>query len=151
MIKLLLIFGPNINLMGSRDPSHYGDTPFDSLNQMIIKYGSDHKVDIDIFQSNYEGAIIDRIHEAKDYADGILINPGAYVHYSYAIRDAIAAVKIPTIDVHISNTYARERFRHDDVLASICQGIIIGFGINGIFLGLNGLLDIISKKNQVEK
>ncbi|MDI9596534.1 MAG: type II 3-dehydroquinate dehydratase [Atribacterota bacterium] len=145
MIKLLLIFGPNINLMGSRDPSHYGDTPFDSLNQMILKYASDNKVDIDIFQSNYEGAIIDKIHEAKNWADGILINPGAYVHYSYAIRDAIAAVKIPTIDVHISNTYAREAFREKDVLAPVCQGIITGFGVNGIFLGIKGLFDIISK------
>lgn len=145
-IKILLIYGPNINLMGSRDLIHYGDTSFDELNQMVLKYCHDHKIDIEIFQSNHEDEIIDKIHQARSGTDGILINPGAYVHYSYAIRDAIAAVKIPTIDVHVSNTYTRETFRHKDVLAPVCQGIIIGFGIKGNFLGLQGLIDMISKR-----
>ena len=145
MKKILLIYGPNINLIGFRDPKNYGNTSFDELNKMVLEFGSKNNIDIDIFQSNHEGEIIDKIQQTRNWADGIVINPGAYTHYSYAIRDAIEAAKIPTIDIHVSNTYMRENFRHKDVLAPVCQGIITGFGINGIFLGLKGLIDIIKK------
>lgn len=144
MKKILLICGPNINLIGFRDHSHYGKTTFEDLNKMILNYCKENRVDIEIFQSNHEGEIIDKIQWARTHSDGIVINPGAYAHYSYAIRDAIEAVKIPTIDIHISNTYNRENFRHNDVLAPVCQGVIVGLGINGFFLGLKALIDIIS-------
>lgn len=143
MKKILLIYGPNINLIGFRDPKIYGNTSFDELNKMVLEFGSENKLDIEIFQSNHEGEIIDKIHQARNWVNGIVINPGAYTHYSYAIRDAIDAVKVPTIDIHVSNTYKREDFRQIDVLAPVCQGIITGFGINGIFLGLRGLIDMI--------
>lgn len=146
MYRIVIIYGPNLNLLGIREPSHYGGTSFDELNEMVSDFCSKNEIDIEIFQSNHEGAIIDKIHRSRKEKDGILINPGAYSHYSYAIRDAITAVNLPTILVHISNTYKRESFRHNDVIAPVCQGIITGFGINGIFLGLKALIDMISEK-----
>ncbi len=145
MIKIFLIYGPNLNLTGIRDKKHYGDKLFEDINKMVLEYCENNEIEITIFQSNFEGKIIDKIHEARNNANGIIINPGAYAHYSYAIRDAIEAVDIPTIDIHFSNIYNRESFRHVDVCAPVCQGLITGLGINGIFLAIKGLVDIISQ------
>ncbi|MDF2801774.1 MAG: 3-dehydroquinate dehydratase, type [Anaerocolumna sp.] len=140
-MKLLVINGPNINFLGIREKTVYGNKDYGYLLELIHQKALVEKVDIDIFQSNGEGEIIDRIQVAyEDGTQGIIINPGAYTHYSYAIRDALASLDMPIIEVHISNVHKREEFRHVSVTAPICTGQIVGLGLNGYVLAVDQLI-----------
>ncbi len=135
-MKVLVIHGPNLNLLGFREKNIYGKKDLDFVNDSIQKEADSLGIDVEIFQSNYEGAIIDILHDAIGKKDWIIINPGAYTHYSYAIRDAIAGISIPTIEVHISNIYQREEFRQKSVIAPVCVGQIAGFSYKSYLLAL---------------
>lgn len=139
-MKVLVIHGPNLNLLGSREKSIYGENTLDFINSELEKDAVNHAAEIECFQSNHEGEIIDKIHSARDNFNYIIINPGAYTHYSYAIRDAVAAVEIPTIEVHLSNVHRREEFRSQSVIAPVCIGQIAGFSYNSYLLALNYVL-----------
>jgi 3-dehydroquinate dehydratase-2 len=141
MIKLLLIHGPNLNLLGAREPDVYGKTTMEEINRRVTDFAKEKSAEIRIMQSNSEGAIIDAIQDARGWASGILINPGAYTHYSHAIRDAISAVRLPAVEIHISNVSAREEFRRHSVIAPVCVGSVSGFGWCSYKLGLIGLLE----------
>lgn len=143
-MKILVINGPNLNLLGIRDPNIYGLKNMDELIVYVKKYFE--KVKIEFFQSNHEGAIIDKIHEAMSEYEGIVINPGALTHYSYAIRDAIEICEIPVVEVHISNVTAREGFRHTSVISEVCKGSICGFGIYGYVLGARAIAHQLKRK-----
>lgn len=137
MKKILLLHGPNLNMTGIREQAVYGGETLEDINRELEEYAQRSGLDLEIFQSNHEGALIDKIHQAYGKKDGIVINPGAYTHYSYAIRDSVAAVSIPTIEVHLSNVYQREEFRHASVIAPVCRGQICGFGKLGYFAALD--------------
>jgi 3-dehydroquinate dehydratase-2 len=138
--ELLLINGPNLNLLGLREPGVYGTVTFDEILGRSCDYAQQRGVNLRTFQSNHEGAIVDAIHEARAWAKGILINPGAYTHTSVAIRDAIAAVGLPAVEIHLSNIHAREEFRQHSFIASVCVGQICGFGWRSYLLGIDALL-----------
>lgn len=147
MKKILIIHGPNLNFLGIREKIVYGETSFEALNNLLIKKGMSMGFKVEVFQSNFEGAIIDCLQKAYfDNVDGIIINPGAFTHYSYALRDAISSINIPTVEVHISNIYKREDFRHKSVTAASCIGQISGFGINSYLLGLYALYEELNNK-----
>jgi len=139
-MKLLVIHGPNLNLIGKREKEIYGTATLDDINNGIKEWADNNNFDVDIFQSNHEGAIIDKIHSVKGDTDYIIINPGALTHYSYAIRDAIAGIENPAIEVHLSNIYAREKFRSNSVIAPVCKGQISGFGPKSYILALESLI-----------
>ena len=139
MAQIAIIHGPNLNLFGTRETSIYGSVTLDQINERIQEAAGDNEVRI--VQSNHEGVIIDTIHDARTWANGIVINPGAFTHYSYAIRDAIAAVQLPTVEVHLSNIHTREIFRHTSVIVPVCVGQIAGFGWRSYLHGLAALLD----------
>ncbi len=138
--KILIIHGPNLDLLGKREPDVYGSITLQEIDERLQAYAVGKSLELRSFQSNHEGAIVDAIHEAVHWADGLIINPGAYTHYSYAIREAIAAVDLPTVEVHLSNVYARESFRHVSVIAPVCVGQIVGFGWRSYLLALEALL-----------
>ena len=138
--KILVLNGPNLNLLGTREKSVYGSDTLENIINELCVYAEQHDVELRDFQSNSEGALVDAVHEARTWADGIIFNAGAYTHYSIALRDAIAGVGLPVIEVHISNVHAREEFRHKSVLAPVCLGVIAGFGRNSYFLGVDALL-----------
>lgn len=140
--KILVIHGPNLNLLGEREPGIYGKTNIETLNKNIIERSAEQGLECEIFQSNHEGAIIDKLHSARLQFDGVIINAGAYTHYSYAIRDAIASIKIPCIEVHISNVFARDEFRSKSVIAPVCKGTICGFGLNSYYLAIMALSEL---------
>jgi len=138
--RILIINGPNLNLLGTREPAMYGERTLSEINKSLQKKFPD--VEFEFFQSNVEGEIINKLHSTLDNQyDGILINPGAYTHYSYAIRDAIAAIKIPVVEVHLSNIHAREEFRQRSIIAPVCVGQIAGFGEVSYMLGVMALLE----------
>ena len=139
-MNVLVIHGPNINLIGKRETGVYGNVTFEEINNMIKAKARELDITVEIFQSNHEGAIIDKIHSAAETADALIINPGAYTHYSYAIRDAITAVNIKAVEVHLSNIHKREPFRSVSVTAPVCQGQISGFGAKSYIFGLESLL-----------
>ena len=143
MPKILLIHGPNLNLLGRREPGIYGTLGLDEINTRMKRVAEENGTELRVFQSNSEGALIDAIHEARSWADGIVINPGAYTHYSYAIRDALAAVNLPAIEVHLSNPYAREEFRHKSVLSAVVTGCISGLGWRSYLCGVQSLIGIL--------
>lgn len=145
MAKILVIHGPNLNLLGNREPEIYGTLTLDRINTMIRSLGEELGLETENFQSNHEGAIIDKIHAAIGQVNGIIINPGAYTHYSLAIRDAIASVPVPVVEVHLSNVHAREEFRRHSVIAPVAQGQIAGFGADSYLLGLRALAAKIQK------
>ena len=139
-MKILVMNGPNINFLGIREKGIYGEENYDSLCERIRRKAEELEVEVAIFQSNSEGALIDRIQEAYgDGTDAIIINPGAYTHYSYALRDALASVQMPKIEVHISNVHQREEFRHTSVTAPACSGQIVGLGLAGYELAMEAL------------
>ena len=146
MFKVLLIHGPNLNLLGKREPKVYGTTSLEEINARMMQIASESGAELRIFQSNSEGALIDAIHDAEDWADGIVINPGAYTHYSYAIRDALAAVRLPTIEVHLSNIYAREEFRQISVISAVALGCISGLGWRSYAFALQALVGILQDR-----
>ncbi len=144
-MKLLVLNGPNINMLGVREPEKYGTTSFETLEKEIYAYSFELGINVETFQSNSEGEIIDKIQQSIATFDGILINAGGYSHTSVAIRDAIAAVSLPCVEVHITNIYAREEFRHNSLVAPVCTGQISGFGANSYKLGMKALFDILKK------
>lgn len=142
--KILLILGPNLNMVGLREKNVYGDETAQTINEDIKKWANELDMDIEIYQSNCEGEIVGKIHSALGSKDGVIINAGAYTHYSYAIRDAIACIpSVPTIEVHMSNIHAREDFRHKTVIGAVCRGQISGFGKYSYRLAMYALNDIL--------
>jgi 3-dehydroquinate dehydratase-2 len=139
-MKILVLNGPNLQLLGSREPDVYGVLTLDDIVALVRLRARDLDVEIDTFQSNSEGDLVSRIGEAAGVYDGLLINPAAYTHTSVAIRDAIAGVGVPAVEVHLSNTHQREEFRHQSLSAPVCVGQIMGFGAAGYVLGLEGLV-----------
>jgi 3-dehydroquinate dehydratase-2 len=137
--KVLIINGPNLNMLGVREPEVYGSLTLQTITDNLSKLAVELDLEPTFYQSNHEGGIIDCIHEAYGVMDGILINPGAFTHYSYAIRDALATVSIPTVEIHISNIHKRETFRHQSVIAPVVIGQICGFGATGYDLGLRAI------------
>ena len=148
-MKILIMNGPNLNLTGERDASHYGVETLDVINTRITDKANELGVEVEFYQSNCEGELIDRLHAARAATNGgidaVVLNAGAYTHYSYAIRDAIAAIKLPVVEVHMSNIHARESFRHESVLTPVCVGQICGFGWYSYVLGLYAAVDAINK------
>lgn len=143
-MNVLIINGPNLNLLGEREPGTYGSDSYKSICEEISAKAAELGFEgCECFQSNHEGEIIDRIHSARLEFSGIVLNAGAYTHYSYAIRDAIAAVRIPVIEVHMSNIHKREEFRHHSVISPVCAGQIAGFGKESYILGLYALKNIV--------
>jgi 3-dehydroquinate dehydratase II len=145
-MKILVLHGPNLNLLGTREPDVYGSMSLDDINEKLSELGNTWSVEVQCFQSNHEGALIDALHEARASADGVLINPGAYTHTSIALRDAISAIHIPVIEVHLSNVYAREEFRHVSMISAVCKGKIVGLGWRSYTLGLKALVDLLKEK-----
>lgn len=144
-MKVLVIHGPNLNLLGEREPGYYGSDSFKSINEEIMQKAQSLGFECEVYQSNSEGALIDRLHAARLDCAGVVMNAGAYTHYSYAIRDAIAAIKIPVVEVHMSNIHARDEFRHTSVIAPVCAGQIAGFGKHSYLLGLDALAAIVGE------
>lgn len=140
-MKILVINGPNLNMLGTREPEKYGKTTLSEIEKELYAYSFELGVDIETFQSNTEGEIIDKIQQSMGSFDGILINPAAYTHTSVAIRDAISAVNIPCVEIHLTNIHAREEFRQKSLIAPVCVGQICGFKENSYKLGLKALCD----------
>jgi 3-dehydroquinate dehydratase-2 len=139
-MKILVLHGPNLNLTGVREPEVYGSITLDEINVRLVKEGLDLGVEIVCMQSNHEGALIDALHDAQNWAEGVVFNPGGFSHTSVALRDAVAAIRIPVVEVHMSNVYAREKFRHQSYLSAVCKGKIVGFGMNSYMLGLRAII-----------
>lgn len=146
MAKVLVIHGPNLNLLGRREVNVYGKVTMDEINSALKKVAGDEGLNIEAVQSDHEGEIVELIGKSKDKADALLINPAAYTHTSVAIRDAISAVEIPAVEVHLSNIYAREEFRHTSLIAPVAKGQITGFGIDSYILGLKAIASLLKKK-----
>lgn len=145
MANLLIIHGPNLNLLGTREPEVYGTTTLEDIDQVLSAVAKEVGGTIESFQSNHEGALIDRIHDARGWADGIVINPGGLTHTSVALRDALASVDLPVVEVHLSNVFAREEFRHHSYVSGVAVGVISGFGADSYRLGLEALLSHIAE------
>ncbi|MBL0387013.1 type II 3-dehydroquinate dehydratase [Tumebacillus sp. ITR2] len=146
MAKLLVLHGPNLNLLGTREPEVYGRTTLEQINRDLTALAQEFGVEIDCYQSNHEGALIDRLQAAMGNTHGILFNPGGYTHTSVALRDCVSGIRIPTIEVHLSNIHAREEFRHRSMLAPVCMGQISGLGAIGYTLGFHALLEDFAKR-----
>ncbi len=144
MPKVLVIHGPNLNMLGQRETDVYGDADLSQIDEQIKKEADALGLEVDTKQSNEEGELVGLIQEANEKFDALIINPAAFTHYSIAIRDAVAAVKIPVIEVHISNIYAREEFRHKSVVSAVAKGVISGFGSQSYLLGLKALKSLLS-------
>jgi len=143
IMKILILHGPNLNLLGTREPEVYGSMSLDDIDVKLIELGKELGVEIKCIQSNHEGALVDALHDARTWANGVVFNPGGYTHTSIALRDAISAIVIPVIEVHLSNVYAREEFRHVSMISAVCKGKVVGFGWRSYMLGLRALVDVL--------
>ena len=145
-MKILILHGPNLNLLGTREPEVYGSMTLEDINTKLVELGMGLGAEIKCVQSNHEGVLIDTLHEARTSMDGVIFNPGGYTHTSIALRDAISAIQIPVIEVHLSNVYAREEFRHVSMISAVCKGKIVGLGWRSYLLGLRALVDVLTEK-----
>ena len=143
MARVLVVYGPNLNLLGEREPQVYGRDTMEDINARLREVAAREGVELEVFQSNSEGAIIDRLQAARKTVQAVVLNAGALSHYSYALRDAVAAIRIPVIEVHMTNVLARGEFRATLALAPACRGMIFGFGANSFVLGLHAAIDLI--------
>ena len=140
-MKILILHGPNLNLLGTREPEVYGSMTLDDINEKMIALGKELGAEVICKQSNHEGALIDALHDARTWANGVVFNPGGYTHTSVALRDAISAIQVPVIEAHISNVYAREEFRHTSLISAVCKGKIAGLGWKSYALALRALIE----------
>jgi len=145
-MKVLILHGPNLNLLGTREPEIYGSMMLGDINTKLIEMGKEFGADLKCFQSNHEGALIDALQDARAWADGVVFNPAGYTHSSIALRDAVLASSIPVVEVHLSNVYAREEFRHSSMISAVCVGKIVGFGWRSYELGLRALIAVIQDR-----
>jgi len=145
MKAVLVMHGPNLNLLGSREPEYYGRMTLEEIDQRLLELGSELNIEVRTFQSNHEGALIDQLHEARLWAAGIIINPGGYTTTSVALRDALSALGLPAIEVHLSNVHAREEFRHHSMIAPVCLGSVAGLGWRSYTLALRALAEILGE------
>jgi 3-dehydroquinate dehydratase-2 len=141
-MKILVLHGPNLNLLGTREPEIYGSMTLGDLNTKLIELGKEIGAELKCFQSNQEGDLINMLHDAQMWADGVVFNPGGYTHTSVALRDAVSAIGLPVIEVHLSNVYAREQFRHISMISAVCKGKIVGFGWRSYTLALRALTEM---------
>lgn len=148
MTAILLLHGPNLNLLGTREPEVYGKLTLEDINELARKHAKQYGVELRAEQSNHEGALIDVLHVARNWASGIVFNPGAYTHTSVALRDAVSAINVPLVEVHMSNVHAREEFRHKSLIAPVALGQICGFGWRSYLLGVDAILGHLGKLNR---
>lgn len=144
MITILVLHGPNLNLLGTREPEVYGSMTLEDINGKLIELGKELGAQVRCLQSNQEGALIDALHDARMWANGVVFNPGGYTHTSIALRDAITAIGIPVIEVHLSNVYAREEFRHTSLISAVCKGKVLGLGWRSYTLGLRAMVETLA-------
>jgi len=140
-MKILVLHGPNLNLLGAREPEIYGSMTLGEIDAKLVELGRSLGAEVKCLQSNHEGVLIDALHDARTWANGVVFNPGGYTHTSVALRDAIAAIGIPVVEVHLSNVYAREEFRHHSMISAVCKGKVIGFGWKSYALGLRAIME----------
>lgn len=150
-MKILVINGVNMNMLGIREPDKYGSMTLKDLEKDLYAYSFELGINIETYQSNHEGEIVEKIHSAYNNADGIVINPGAYTHTSVAIRDALSAVNIPTVEIHMTNIHSREDFRHKSLIAAVCMAQISGFGFDSYKLGLKGLVNFLKSDSKIKE
>jgi 3-dehydroquinate dehydratase II len=148
-MKILVLHGSNLNLLGIREPGVYGNLTMDDINVRCVALGSELGVEVRCAQSNHEGALIDALHDARTWANGVIFNPGGYTHTSVALRDAIVAIGLPVIEVHLSNVYAREEFRHKSLVSAVCTGKISGLGWRSYTSALHALVNILEEKSRL--
>ena len=148
MASVLVLNGPNLNLLGTREPEVYGRDTLADIVRDLHEHAAKHGAELRDVQSNHEGALVDALHEARAWADGVVLNAGAFTHYSIALRDAITAAELPVVETHLSNTHAREAFRHQSVIAAVCLGVVAGFGRDSYVVALDGLIRHLERRRQ---